>query len=50
MNLSQYRAMKEQTLCGEVTLRTDLRDSIEGKDVLIVEDIVDTRKKHEISS
>lgn len=27
---------------GEVTLRTDLRDSIEGKDVLIVEDIVDT--------
>ena len=34
--------MKEQTLYGEVTLRTDLRDSIEGKDVLIVEDIVDT--------
>ncbi len=27
---------------GEVTLRTDLRESIEGKDVLIVEDIVDT--------
>lgn len=27
---------------GEVLLRTDLRDSIEGKDVLIVEDIVDT--------
>ena len=27
---------------GEVTLRTDLRDSIEGKDVLIVEDIIDT--------
>lgn len=29
---------------GEVTLRTDLRESIEGKDVLIVEDIVDTGK------
>lgn len=29
---------------GEVLLRTDLRDSIEGKDVLIVEDIVDTGK------
>ncbi len=27
---------------GEVTLRTDLRDPIEGKDVLIVEDIIDT--------
>ena len=27
---------------GEVLLRTDLRDSIEGKDVLIVEDIIDT--------
>ncbi len=27
---------------GEVMLRTDLRESIEGKDVLIVEDIVDT--------
>lgn len=27
---------------GEVTLRTDLRESIEGKDVLIVEDIIDT--------
>ena len=27
---------------GEVTLRTDLRDSIEGKDILIIEDIVDT--------
>lgn len=27
---------------GEITLRTDLRESIEGKDVLIVEDIVDT--------
>ena len=27
---------------GEVMLRTDLRDSIEGKDVLVVEDIVDT--------
>ena len=27
---------------GEVTLRTDLRDSIEGKDVLVVEDIIDT--------
>ena len=27
---------------GEVTLMTDLRESIEGKDVLIVEDIVDT--------
>ena len=27
---------------GEVTLRTDLRESIEAKDVLIVEDIVDT--------
>lgn len=27
---------------GEVTLRTDLRHSIEGKDVLIVEDIIDT--------
>lgn len=26
----------------EVTLRTDLRESIEGKDVLVVEDIVDT--------
>ncbi|MCI8518740.1 MAG: hypothetical protein HFJ51_01015 [Clostridia bacterium] len=34
--------MKEQIQVGEVTLRTDLRDSIEGKDVLIVEDIVDT--------
>ncbi len=29
---------------GEITLRTDLRDSIEGKDVLIVEDIIDTGK------
>lgn len=29
---------------GDVMLRTDLRDSIEGKDVLIVEDIVDTGK------
>ena len=29
---------------GEVTLRTDLRESIEGKDVLIVEDIIDTGK------
>ena len=29
---------------GEVTLMTDLRESIEGKDVLIVEDIVDTGK------
>lgn len=27
---------------GEVILRTDLRESIEGKDVLIVEDIIDT--------
>ena len=27
---------------GEIELRTDLRDSIEGKDVLIVEDIIDT--------
>ena len=27
---------------GEITLMTDLRESIEGKDVLIVEDIVDT--------
>lgn len=27
---------------GEVLLRTDLRESIEGKDVLIVEDIIDT--------
>lgn len=27
---------------GEVMLRTDLRESIEGKDVLIVEDIIDT--------
>ena len=27
---------------GEVMLRTDLKESIEGKDVLIVEDIVDT--------
>lgn len=27
---------------GEITLRTDLRESIEGKDVLIVEDIIDT--------
>lgn len=27
---------------GKVTLREDLRESIEGKDVLIVEDIVDT--------
>lgn len=29
---------------GEVTLRTDLRDSIEGKDVLILEDIIDSGK------
>lgn len=29
---------------GEVTLRTDLRETIEGKDVLIVEDIIDTGK------
>lgn len=29
---------------GEVTLVTDLRESVEGKDVLIVEDIVDTGK------
>ena len=28
----------------EVLLRTDIRDSIEGKDVLIVEDIIDTGK------
>jgi len=27
---------------GEITLVTDLRESIEGKDVLIVEDIIDT--------
>lgn len=27
---------------GDVILMTDLRDSIEGKDVLIVEDIIDT--------
>lgn len=27
---------------GEITLRTDLREPIEGKDVLIVEDIIDT--------
>lgn len=27
---------------GEITLMTDLRESIEGKDVLIVEDIIDT--------
>lgn len=27
---------------GDITLMTDLRESIEGKDVLIVEDIVDT--------
>lgn len=27
---------------GEITLITDLRESIEGKDVLIVEDIIDT--------
>ena len=27
---------------GEITLMTDLRESIEGKDVLIIEDIVDT--------
>ena len=26
----------------EVTLRTDIRESIEGKDVLVVEDIIDT--------
>ncbi len=29
---------------GDVMLRTDLRESIEGKDVLIVEDIIDTGK------
>ncbi len=29
-------------LTEEVILRTDLRDSIEGKDVLVVEDIIDT--------
>ena len=39
ITISSYEG--EETT-GEVTLRTDLRDSIEGKDVLIVEDIVDT--------
>ena len=41
ITLSSYEGT-EQT--EEVLLRTDLRDSIEGKDVLIVEDIIDTGK------
>lgn len=39
ITISSYEG---QDSTGEVLLRTDIRDSIEGKDVLIVEDIVDT--------
>lgn len=40
ITISSYEG--EETV--EVLLRTDIRDSIEGKDVLIVEDIIDTGK------
>lgn len=33
---------KETSSSGKVTLRTNIRDSLKGKDVLIVEDIIDS--------
>ena len=39
ITMSSYKGTETT---GEVTLSTDLRESIEGKDVLIVEDIIDT--------
>ena len=39
IEMSSYKG-KEST--GEVTLHRDLRTSLEGKDVIIIEDIVDT--------
>ena len=39
ITISSYRG---EDTTGDVTLLTDLRESIEGKDVLIVEDIIDT--------
>ena len=41
ITISSYEGTESS---GDVILRTDLRDSIEGKDVLIVEDIIDTGK------
>lgn len=41
ITLSSYEGTEQKE---EILLRTDLRDSIEGKDVLIVEDIIDTGK------
>lgn len=39
LTISSYEGTEST---GEITLREDLRESIEGKDVLILEDIVDT--------
>ena len=39
ITISSYQG---ENTTGEVTLLTDLRESIEGKDVLVVEDIIDT--------
>ena len=41
MSISSYRGM-HQTSTGVVKITKDLEDSIEGKDVIIVEDIIDT--------
>jgi hypoxanthine phosphoribosyltransferase len=41
MSISSYRGM-HQTSTGIVKITKDLEDSIEGKDVIIVEDIIDT--------
>jgi hypoxanthine phosphoribosyltransferase len=41
MSISSYHGM-HQTSTGVVKITKDLEDSIEGKDVIIVEDIIDT--------
>lgn len=41
MSISSYRGI-HQTSTGVVKITKDLEDSIEGKDVIIVEDIIDT--------
>lgn len=40
IELSSYGNAKESS--GTVTLKKDIKESIEGKDVLVIEDIVDT--------
>lgn len=41
IEVSSYRKNKDT---GVITLHKDIKDSIEGKDVIIVEDIIDTGK------